>query len=79
MKGSGDMTGTSSGVLGGQGAQGNASRSSSSSSWAKVVSGNKTPSPEAKKMNLNYVQLVMLEGRPKVVTAAAIVVEGAKR
>ena len=48
-------------------------------SWAKVASGSTTPSPAAKKMNLKFLQPVLLEGRPRVTTTAEIAVEGAKR
>ena len=64
--------------LSGQGTKGPSSKPPPTGNWAKIVSSDKLPIPAAIKMNLSYVQPVILEGRPKVVTAADIVVEGAK-
>ena len=78
----GGMAGSSSGVIsGGKWAKGPFSKTSdpAKGSWAQIVVGAKSQLPEVKKMNLSFVPPVILAGRPKVVTAAEIAVDGAKR
>ena len=48
-------------------------------SWANVVASASTSNPSAKKLNLKFIQPELFEGRPRVIAAAEISVEGAKR
>ena len=77
------MAGSSSGTNVSSGGQGNRGPSKQPAppkgTWAKVVSGDQSLLLAVKRMNLKFVQPVLHEGRPKVVTAAEIAVEGAKQ
>ena len=48
-------------------------------SWASIAAGSKSSPPRAPKMNLKFIPPEQLAGRPRVVTAAGISSEGAKR
>ena len=72
------------GASSGNGAKGRSAQRSSGvsppkGSWANVVAGSKTPSFSAPRMNLKFVPPENLNGLPRVVTAASISAEGAKK